>query len=99
MIYLFVIPLLVINMILRGLLIKTTFEWFVLPHWHSAPNLGIMAWLGVAAFISAITPWWYNLNGSKSRDEVGMQLLSVSIFTSVALVIAFVGAAIIKSFI
>ena len=47
----------VVNTIVRGVLIKTFWGWFILSQFHGLPDLSIVGAVGLSMFVGAVTPW------------------------------------------
>jgi hypothetical protein len=47
----------IVNTVLRGILIKTFWGWFILTQFHGLPDLSVVGAIGLSMFVGAVTPW------------------------------------------
>jgi hypothetical protein len=47
----------IFNTILRGLLIKIFWVWFVMSQFAGLPNISVLAAIGLSYFVFAVSPW------------------------------------------
>lgn len=66
----------ILNLVLRGFLVKTFWAWFVLTQFPSLPKLEVLPAIGLVYFVSVMVPWkqvtmkdWEELRARSDEDK------------------------------